>query len=95
MVQPNKPKEEEKNNEDKYGTNEKENKHNRIIKVKCQFLEKINKTDNFLANLINKKEDRNSQLQELLLKTRCHNTSGKHKKDKRLLQKVASKISED
>ena len=50
-----------------------------------------NKTDNFSANFINKKEDRDSQCQELLLKARYHNTSGKHKKDKRLLQKVASK----
>ena len=39
----------------------------------------------------NKKEDRDSQRQELLLKARYHNTSGEHKKDKRLLQKVASK----
>ena len=41
MVQPNKPKEEEKNNEDKYGTNEKENKH---IMKRINRGQKSNKT---------------------------------------------------
>lgn len=70
-MQPNKPKEEEKNNEDKYGTNEKDNKHNRIsARSSAGSLKKINKTDNFLANLINIKRRQKFPTSEIITKNK-------------------------